>query len=67
MWNLDDQRSVTLGMPLLITLIALPQIQGRLGNLVWKIERAAGSILIANWLLDCVAVHYKVKSMRADE
>ncbi|ECG5957563.1 LysE family translocator [Salmonella enterica subsp. enterica] len=32
---------------LLITLIALPQIQGRLGNLVWKIERAAGGILIA--------------------
>ncbi|EBA7279458.1 LysE family translocator, partial [Salmonella enterica] len=27
--------------------IALPQIQGRLGNLVWKIERAAGGILIA--------------------
>lgn len=32
---------------LLITLIALPQIQRRLGNLVWKIERAAGGILIA--------------------
>lgn len=38
---------------LLITLIALPQIQRRLGNLVWKIERAAGGILIAfgSWIV----------------
>ncbi|AXD11355.1 LysE family translocator [Salmonella enterica] len=38
---------------LLITLIALPQIQRRLGKLVWKIERAAGGILIAfgSWIM----------------
>ena len=38
---------------LLIVLIALPQIQRRLGNLVWKIERAAGGILIGfgGWIL----------------
>lgn len=38
---------------LLIVLIALPQVQRRLGNLVWKIERAAGGILIGfgGWIL----------------
>ena len=38
---------------LLIVLIALPQVQRRLGNLVWKIERAAGGILIgfSGWIL----------------
>ena len=38
---------------LLIVLIALPQIQRRLGNLVWKIERAAGGILLGfgGWIL----------------
>ncbi|MFV0264962.1 MAG: LysE family translocator [Kluyvera sp.] len=38
---------------LLVTLIALPQVQRRLGNLIWKIERAAGAILIGfgGWIL----------------
>lgn len=38
---------------LLIVLIALPQVQRRLGNLVWKIERAAGGILIGfgGWIV----------------
>ncbi|HDG1709908.1 TPA: LysE family translocator [Kluyvera ascorbata] len=38
---------------LLIVLIALPQVQRRLGNLVWKIERAAGGILLGfgSWIL----------------
>lgn len=38
---------------LLIVLIALPQVQRRLGNLIWKIERAAGGILIGfgGWIL----------------
>ncbi|WP_368300097.1 LysE family translocator [Kluyvera sichuanensis] len=38
---------------LLIVLIALPQVQRRVGNLVWKIERAAGGILIGfgGWIL----------------
>ena len=38
---------------LLIVLIALPQVQRRLGNFVWKIERAAGGILIGfgGWIL----------------
>lgn len=38
---------------LLIVLIALPQIQRRLGNLVWRIERAAGGILLGfgGWIL----------------
>lgn len=38
---------------LLIVLIALPQVQRRLGNLVWKIERAAGGVLIGfgGWIV----------------
>lgn len=38
---------------LLVTLIALPQVQRRLGNLIWKIERAAGAILLGfgGWIL----------------
>ncbi len=38
---------------LLIALIALPQVQHRLGHLVWKIERTAGGILIGFgvWIL----------------
>ncbi|HDG1682679.1 TPA: LysE family translocator [Kluyvera ascorbata] len=38
---------------LLIALIALPQVQRRLGHLVWKIERTAGGILIVFgvWIL----------------
>ncbi|MER1977120.1 LysE family translocator [Pseudocitrobacter faecalis] len=38
---------------LLVMLIALPQIQRRLGSLIWKIERAAGGILIGfgGWIV----------------
>lgn len=38
---------------LLVMLIALPQVQRRLGNLIWKIERTAGGILIGfgGWIL----------------
>ncbi|WP_433637198.1 LysE family translocator [Kluyvera georgiana] len=38
---------------LLVILLALPQVQRRLGNLIWKIERAAGGILIGfgGWIL----------------
>lgn len=38
---------------LLIMLIALPQVQRRLGSLIWKIERAAGGILIGfgGWIV----------------
>lgn len=38
---------------LLVMLIALPQVQRRLGSLIWKIERAAGGILIGfgGWIV----------------
>lgn len=38
---------------LLVMLIAQPQVQRRLGNLIWKIERTAGGILIGfgGWIL----------------
>ena len=38
---------------LLVTLIALPQVQRRLGHLIWRIERLAGGILLVfgGWIL----------------
>ena len=38
---------------LLITLIALPQVQRRLSHLIWRIERLAGGILLVfgGWIL----------------
>lgn len=38
---------------LLVTLIALPQVQRRFKHLIWRIERLAGGILLAfgGWFL----------------
>lgn len=38
---------------LLVSLIALPQVQRRLGTVIWRVERAAGAILMGfgGWII----------------